>query len=239
MIEDISLFGHCVCSQWTAVELIQEEIGVKTLLTALLTIVLQQIPALAQSPAPADSAGIRVQVSEVDRSNRAESAAPEFVIPAGTPLEIEAADTVNSRDMRKGDFLSFRVLVPVKVDGTTVIESDSLVTARVLKAKRGGHWGKAGKLAWAMQDVVAVDLTRVPLTAHPEMPSKVTGTSHGAEVATKTIVFGVLLAPFASPLALMSGFKRGEDAVLPQGKRFVVYVEKDTLIHMPVVRSGQ
>jgi hypothetical protein len=130
-------------------------------------------------------------------------------------------------------------LVPVKVDGTTVIESDSLVTARVLKAKRGGHWGKAGKLAWAMQDEVAVDLTRVPLTAHPEMPSKVTGTSHGAEVATKTIVFGVLLAPFASPLALMSGFKRGEDAVLPQGKRFVVYVEKDTLIHMPVVRSGQ
>ena len=153
-------------------------------------------------------------------------------VPAGTPVDIEATYSVSSRDMRPGDLLSFRVLVPIKIDGLIVIDASSLVTGRVVKAKRGGHWGKAGKLAWTMQDVVAVDLTRVSLTVHQELAgheSEITGTSHGGEVAARTIVFGALLFP-ASPLALMSGFKRGEDAVLPQGKRFVVYVQRETEI---------
>ena len=152
-------------------------------------------------------------------------------VPAGTPVDIEATYSVSSRDMRPGDLLSFRVLVPIKIDGLIVIDASSLVTGRVVKAKRGGHWGKAGKLAWTMQDVVAVDLTRVPLTVQELAghESEIAGTSHGGEVAARTIVFGALLFP-ASPLALMSGFKRGEDAVLPQGKRFVVYVQRETEI---------
>ena len=58
------------------------------------------------------------------------------------------------------------------------------------------------------------------------------GESHGAEVATKTIVLGALMAPVfpIAPLALMSGFKRGESAVLPEGKRYVVYVKSDTVV---------
>jgi len=121
----------------------------------------------------------------------------------------------------------------------TLIEPYSLVTARVVQAKRGGHWGKAGKLTWMMQDVVAADLTRVALTAHQDLPSGqngISGTSHGGEVAARTIVFGALLFPI-SPLALMSGFKRGEDAILPQGKRFVVYVASDTKVKAPTERN--
>jgi hypothetical protein len=37
----------------------------------------------------------------------------------------------------------------------------------------------------------------------------------------------------AAPLALMSGFRRGDNAVLPEGKRFIVYVQKDTSISAP------
>lgn len=190
--------------------------------------------ACGQSAPETTAATNSVQLSS--RESAANSAEPqirELKIPAGTRLDIEATYTVNSRYTRPGDLLSFRVLVPIKVDEVTVIAAQSLVTARVAKAKRGGHWGRAGKLAWTMEDVVAVDLTRVPLTAHPEMPAKVTGTSHGGEVATKAVVFGVLLAPFGSPLALMSGFKRGDDAVLPEGKRFVVYVKADSIVKIP------
>lgn len=155
-------------------------------------------------------------------------------LPAGTRLDIETSYTINSRDMRPGDLLTFRVLVPVKIDDADVIPMGALVTGRVVKAKRGGHWGKAGKLAWTMEDVVAVDLTRVPLTANPDIPAgehKVTGTSHGGQVAAEMAIFGSLMM-FAAPLVLMSGFKRGEDAVLPQGKRFVVYVAKETKIRV-------
>jgi hypothetical protein len=128
--------------------------------------------------------------------------------------------------------ISFRLLVPVRINGVTVIEKYSLVTGRVVQAKRGGHWGKAGKLSWVMQDVVAVDLTRVPLQADrdtPTAPNRMTGTSHGGQVAAQIAIAAPLML-FAAPLALTAGFKRGEDAVLPEGKRFVVFVKADTVV---------
>lgn len=179
----------------------------------------------------------------VQESPAATAAAPvpqflEVKIPAGTALDIQATHDVSSRDAKLGDLISFRVLVPVKIGDSIVIGSNALVTAQIAKAKRAGHWGKAGKLAWTMRDVVAVDLTRVSLMANPDLPGGqqgVTGQSHGAEVATRTAVMGALLAPtiVGAPLALMHGFKRGEQAVLPEGKRFVVYVQRDTIIRIP------
>ena len=162
----------------------------------------------------------------------------EVKIPAGTALDIQATHSVSSMDAKLGDLITFRVLVPVKVGDSIVIGSSALVTGQIAKAKRAGHWGKAGKLSWTMRDVVAVDLSRVSLTANPDFPGGqqgVTGQSHGGEVATRTAVMGALLAPtiVLAPLALMHGFKRGEQAVLPEGKRLVVYVQKDTIIRIP------
>ncbi len=171
----------------------------------------------------------------------------QLKIPAGTQIEVEVAYTVNSLDLKAGERISFRVLVPVVIDGVKVIEEGALVTARITQAKRGGHWGKAGKLAWSMEDVVAADATRVPLA--PETASRnsklwslepksksettmgegrVTGTSHGGEVAAMSIASGVLFPP----LALMGGFKRGENAILREGRRFVVAVGRDTEVRV-------
>lgn len=171
-------------------------------------------------------------------------------IPAGTPIEIEAAYTVSSIDVKPGELLSFRVLIPVTVAGVVAIEKGALVTARVTTAKRGGHWGKAGRLAWSMQDVIAADNTRIPLgpetsTRNPDWlvlkpkskknkesatgQSSVKGTSHGGEIAARTIVAAAIFPPLA-PLALMHGFKRGGNAVLPEGKRFVVVVRSESTV---------
>src|SRR5262249_8991392 len=156
--------------------------------------------------------------------------------PAGTPVEIETAYTVSSLDVKPEDLISFRVVVPIKVDGFTVIERNSLVTGRVVEAKRGQHWGRAGKLSWIMQDVVAVDLTRVPVQARADTPGDqhtIKGTSHAGQVATEMIVMGSLLWVIA-PVALLHGFKRGENAVLPEGKRFIVFVKNDTPVKVSV-----
>ena len=173
-------------------------------------------------------------------------------IPAGTAIEVEVAYTVSSLDIKPGELLSFRVLIPIIVDGVTAIEKGALVTARVTVAKRGGHWGKAGRLAWSMEDVVAADNTRIlldPVTRSRDealwsLESKgrssktgsaqvgqgsLKGTSHKGEVTTKTIIAAAIFPPLA-PLALMNGFKRGENAVLPEGKRYVVAVRSDSNI---------
>jgi hypothetical protein len=194
--------------------------------------------ALAQTPETPGTAVNSIQPSPPIVTLSGSPPFREVKIPAGTVLDIQATHPISSMDAKVGDIISFRVIIPVKVNDAIVIGNGALVTGRIVKAKRAGHWGKAGKLGWTMQDVVAVDLTRVSLTANPDYPGGqqgVTGQSHGGEVATKTAVIGALLAPTVvlAPLALMQGFKRGEQAVLTEGKRFVVYVQKDTIIKIP------
>jgi hypothetical protein len=206
-------------------------------ISVLLTIVFLCSSLAAQSAGAPESATKPIQPSESEAaiSAPAQPQPRELKLPAGTPIDIESTYTVSSIDFRPGDYLSFRVLVPIMIDGVTLIDRGSLVTGRVVEAKRGGHWGKAGRLSWTIQDVVATDGTRVSLQAQKDLPSArngIKGTSHGGEVATRTVLFGALLFPL-SPLALMSGFKRGEDAVLPQGKRFVVYVQGETVVKGP------
>ena len=169
----------------------------------------------------------------------------EITVPGGTPIEVQVAYTVRSVDVKAGERISFRVLVPIVINGVTVIAEDALVTARVTLAKRGGHWGKAGRLAWNMEDVVATDSSLIPLAPETSARSdklwsletrtkteakpgqgSVVGTSHGGEVAAMTVVMGVL----SPPLAIMNGFKRGEDAILREGRRYVVVVGRDTVI---------
>lgn len=212
----------------------------RKLISLLIAAFLLQVTSLAQSPFVETSAAKPVQQSQsiADGGESTLSTSREVRLPAGTPLDIESAYTVSSLDLRPNDYLSFRVLIPVTVDGVTVIEKNALVTGRVVEARRGRHWGKAGRLSWTVLDVVGVDLTRVPLQAQKDLPNGrngIKGTSHGGQVATEMVVFGALLFPI-SPLVLMSGFKRGENAVLPQGKRFVVFVRSDTVVKVAVDR---
>jgi hypothetical protein len=136
-------------------------------------------------------------------------------LPAGTPIEIESPFTLDSQRVRKGDRISFRVINPVIVEGKVVVAQGATATALVTKAERGGHFGRAGRLAWSMQEVTAVDGSRIPL----QLSSRLVGDSKGAKVATQTVITGVLLWPIA-PIALLHGLKRGENAILAAGMRF-------------------
>ena len=150
----------------------------------------------------------------------------EIILPAATIVDVEAAYDINSQLVKTGDALSFRVVDPVIVGGVTVIEAGATATGRVELAKRGGHWGKAGTLVWSLQYVTAVDGTRVPLQF---ATMRQRGDSKGAKVATQTVVMGALFT-FAAPLALLHGFKRGGNAVIPAGRRFEAFVRADAKI---------
>ena len=218
----------------------------------LFAILLSQSVLFAQTSPPETAAAKIIQPSQA-ATVVATSATTEFKIPAGTPIEVEVAYTVNSLDVKPGERISFRVLVPIVIDGVTVIQRDALVTARITNAKRGGHWGKAGKLMWSMEDVVAADNTRITLAPETASGNKlwsletksvnkdpakaqgsVKGTSHVGQVATMAAISGVLFPP----LALLHGFKRGEDAILREGRRYVVAVGRDSTVKVVAAASG-
>lgn len=142
-------------------------------------------------------------------------------VPDGTPVDVEAPYTINSLDFKVNDLISFRVVNPVKVNGITVIEQGATATARIDKAKRGGHFGKAGLFVFTMQSVTAVDGRQIPLRV---TQVRMRGDSKAATVATQMIITGALL-PIIAPVALLHGFKRGENAFIPAGKRYQVVIE--------------
>jgi hypothetical protein len=224
----------------------------------LFALVLCETTLVAQSSTPVPIATETIQQSQSPKAVEAVPAvnqespakAPVTIkLPAGTPIEVESAYMVSSIHVKAGELLSFRVLIPITVDGVVVIEKGALVTARVTLAKRGGRWGKAGRLSWIMQDVIAVDNTRLPLAPEtsvrnpdwillkpkgknnesPMGQGSVKGDSHKGEVAVKTVIAAAIFPPLA-PLALMNGFRRGENAILPEGKRFVVMIRTDSKV---------
>jgi hypothetical protein len=156
-------------------------------------------------------------------------------VPSATAIEIEAAHTISSADVEPGSALSFRVVGPVKVNGVTVIAEGALATGRVVKAKKGGHWGRAGQLLWTMESVQTVDGRLIPLQAESGGRR---GVARKGEVATKTVATGILLIPLfpLAPLALLHGYKRGENAVLSEGTRYTVFVRGEASVNGIVER---
>jgi hypothetical protein len=148
-------------------------------------------------------------------------------IPRGTVVEIETAYRFSSQEIKADEALSFRVVNPVRVGENTVIAVGAVATGRVVRASRGGHFGRAGRLEWTMETVNAVDDSRVPIQA----AGRVVGDSKGAKVATRMVLTATLLWPIA-PVALLHGFKRGENAYLPQGRRYEVIVTVDTPVRL-------
>ena len=184
----------------------------------------------AQEVQPQENSGSNAGSIAAETPQTDQEAKPVIQIPDGTQIDIEAPYTLNSMDFKPKDKISFRVVNPIKVNGVTVIEQGAVATGRIDKAKRGGHFGKAGLFVWTMQTVTAVDGSQIPLRV---ASTRVRGDSKAAKVATQMIITGALL-PLIAPVALLHGFKRGKDAFIPAGKRYSVYVEGNpSLVLLP------
>lgn len=148
-------------------------------------------------------------------------------VPAGTLVELETAYAFDSQLTRKGDAVSFRVVNPVIVDGQVVVERGAVATAVVTQAERGGHFGRAGRIAWMLKEVTAADGSRIPV----QFSGRTVGDSKGAKVATQMVVMGALLWPIA-PVVLFHGFRRGANAVVPEGRRVDATVFAPATVHV-------
>lgn len=151
--------------------------------------------------------------------------APTFVdvqVPDGQELEVELARTASGQDLKVGDIVDFTVTQPVIVNGAMIIEKGAPARAHITTGKKAGRWGKAGKLEWAMKDVLTVDGSRMPI----RFTKRTIGNSKGGTVAVAAVATTVLLGP----LGLLWGLKKGKPAVIPAGNRYSVFVHGDNTV---------
>jgi len=143
-------------------------------------------------------------------------------VPDGTEVEIQLTNNASGEQLKVGDVVDFVVVNPVQVHGMTIFEKGAGGRARITTAKRAGHWGKAGKLEWAMQDLMAADGNRIPA----RFTQRHIGDSKGGTVAVAAVATTV----FLGPLGLLWGLKKGKPAIIPAGNRYSVFVHGDTKI---------
>ena len=144
-------------------------------------------------------------------------------IPAGTVIGVETAHPVSSADLDKGSPITFLVSRRVFVNGVLVIDRGAVARARVIKSKRAGSWGRAGTLDFAIEDVVAVDGTRVPI----QLSDGVKGANRATAVAAAAIITGAIVFPYSPPLALIWALKKGDDAVLDESTKLTAIVRNN------------
>lgn len=143
-------------------------------------------------------------------------------VPDGTEIEIHLKNNASGEELKVGDIVDFVVERHVQINGLTVFEKDATARARITTAKRAGHWGKAGKLEWAMQDVLAADGNRIPA----RFTQRQIGDSKGGTVAVAAVATTV----FLGPVGLLWGLKKGKPAIIPAGNRYSVFVNGDVKI---------
>jgi hypothetical protein len=158
-------------------------------------------------------------------SNLAQLAA-QAQIPAGTVIELETARAVSSDNAPVGSPITFLATRRVYVDNTLIIERGAVAQARVVKSRRARGWGRAGMLAWELEYVVAVDGTRIPI----QLAGQQNGKNRSAAIAGGAVATGALIFPYSSPVALIWGLKKGDEAVLRGSRIFSAFVKTKTEI---------
>jgi len=137
-------------------------------------------------------------------------------VPAGTVIEVENAQALSSAKVTPGSPITFWVTKRVYVKDILAIERGSLASGHITKVRKAGAFGRAGMLAWQMDYVVAVDGTKIPI----QVGGKQTGANRSMVAAGGAAATAALVFPYTSPVALIWGLKKGDEAVLRGSRVF-------------------
>jgi hypothetical protein len=162
---------------------------------------------------------------ETDQPNT-ESLLKTVKLEQGSAIMVETLYPVSSASFKLNSTIAFSVVSPIYVDGVLLIPRGTIARAKIVKLKKAGTFGRGGALTIEMEQIVAIDGTRIPvqLTAQAEGGNR-TGAMAAGAAATSALIF-----PYTAPAAIVWGFKKGDDAVIRGSKQFAAVVKSETQI---------
>jgi hypothetical protein len=163
-------------------------------------------------------------LGEADSKTKAPTAPVQ--IPEGTVVEVETARAISSANVSVGTPITFLVTRRVFVNNVLAIDRGAVAKAHIVKTKPAGGWGRPGMLAWEMEYVVAVDGTRIPI----KVAGKQKGANRSMAIAGGALATGALIFPYSSPIALIWGLKKGDEAVLRGSRLFAAVAGTSSVI---------
>jgi hypothetical protein len=137
----------------------------------------------------------------------------KVVVPGGTPVMVALSREVAVDELHEGAVVSMSVVQDVVVNGVVVIQRGAAARARVM-AMRKPALGGSGEVAWFMQDANTVNGDSLPVAFASKQPNQIpTGKFEGYAF-------------------LMSQYRKGAPALVPNDRTFVAIVNADTVVRM-------
>ncbi|MDH7571300.1 MAG: hypothetical protein QHJ73_17115, partial [Armatimonadota bacterium] len=142
--------------------------------------------------------------------------AEPFKLLDKTPVKLALLHEIASGRNKVGESVAFQVVEEIKApNGQVLIAKGARGSGKITASSPAGMLGRAGKLEFTVEHVLAVNNARVPLRASMEQRGK-----------------GSQTAVIAASLFLSVGavFFRGKNIVLKEGQEFTAYVDGDVII---------
>lgn len=155
-----------------------------------------------------------VQVGAEPAGHAVEPTPTTLHLPAGTPVEIELAETLSSTTSHLADRFAIRLAAPISRDGVEVVAVGATGQGEVIDAARAGISGKQGKLIIAAR-YLDLNGKRVRVRGMTLMTS---GKSR-VDLAT-----GVMLVPYVGVASILI---KGGEIEIPAGARATVRLAED------------
>lgn len=134
-------------------------------------------------------------------------------IPDGTRVELVLIEELSSKRARKGDLVRLAVAHDHVVGETIVIPEDTIAIAEITAAESSGMMGRGGKLA---ARALYLELPGGPARLSGELSDSGSGKTALATIVTGLVGVGI--------------FIKGKEAVLPEGTRLMVLLDREARI---------
>lgn len=148
---------------------------------------------VAQAQQPDTVAGPQAAGGAIVGSVAAVPVVPACALPAGTTVELELIDRLNSLDNHNGDRFGIRLRVPIRFGERIVVPAGATGLGEVVHAARARAAGKAGELIVAARYIEA-DGVRYPLRGFRIGAS--TGESNVAAAGATAVLVAPVLSLF-------------------------------------------
>jgi hypothetical protein len=141
-------------------------------------------------------------------------------IPEGTAVHLALLKDLKSGGNKGGEDVPFEVSQDVYGPGhILLLATGTPAYGKITESSRRGIFGKAGKLKFTIDYILAPDKTHILLRSDPQLV-------RGRDNRTTAIATAILLAPIAM-------FINGQDVSVKKGEPFVMYVNAPTVAQSP------
>ena len=146
----------------------------------------------------------------------------QVIVPKNTLIKVALVDPVNTKNLKKGDVIRYKVASDVIVDGKLVFAKGEPGDGTVLKVKQARNFGRDAELEIDYKQTKSIDGTYVSTFMGEESKEQMKSMAMAAGASLAGIII-------LGPIGVIGGaFVKGKNIDLPAGTEFYIQTKADT-----------